>query len=194
MNEDTNKIPFHKTNSFKIGTKIAEIILASLLITATASAAFASDITPSNIQGLINNERTYRGLKPLNTSPQLVVAATDKAKDMVLRNYFEHFAFGLAPWDFIIKSGYNYLYAGENLAMDFDTSEGMVAAWMKSPAHRKNILNPDFEDSGIGVVKGTYTDSSGTRETAMVSNMFGRKKPIVLQFLDRVIERFSNIF
>lgn len=194
MNQDTNKIPLHKTKSFQISTKIAEIILASLLITATASAAFASEITPNNLETLINNERVYRGIKPLNNNSDLDAAATDKAKDMILRNYFEHFAFGAAPWDFIVKRGYNYLYAGENLAMDFDTSEGTVAAWMKSPSHRKNILNPDFEDTGIGVVKGTFTDSSGTRNTIMVSNMFGREKPIVLQILDNIIERFSKIF
>ena len=78
--------------------------------------------------------------------------------------------------------------------MDFDTSEGMVAAWMKSPAHRKNILNPDFDDTGVGVVKGTYADSTGDRETIMVSNIFAKPKPYILQIIDSVISALSRVF
>ena len=81
-------IPFHRTEKFKIGSKAAEIILFSLLFSATTKAAFASEITPQNIENLVNNERIYRGIKPLKSNPMLETASENKARDMVLRNYF----------------------------------------------------------------------------------------------------------
>jgi len=178
-----------------LGHKIAAcsfVVLSSFLF---ASHVYASAITPDNILNLLNQERTKRGIPKLVLDNDLNNAATQKTKDMVNRDYFEHFAFGSTPWDFVKNSGYEYLYAGENLAMDFYTAEGMVNAWMNSPAHRDNILNPDFRDIGIGVVKGEFTENEGNRSTTMVTNMFGRKKPIILKVFDFVTNNmFGNLF
>lgn len=188
----------NKTNKTKINAlKISKLIVLSTmfvtLFSMNVSISKASDITPQNLETLINSERVTDGLIPLKINDQLDAAANAKSDDMLNRNYFEHYAFGLTPWNFIIKAGYNYLYAGENLAMDFDTAEGNVNAWMNSPAHKANILNSDYTDMGMGVVKGVYTDSSGSHETIMVTNMFGRQKPIVLQFFDRVVEGITSL-
>lgn len=156
--------------------------------------AFASDITQENIERLINKERASRELPELTINQDLNNAASLKSRDMINRDYFEHFAHNLTPWIFIKNSGYDYLYAGENLAMDFKTSEGMVKAWMNSPAHRDNILNPDFDEIGIGVIKGEFTDKSGERETTMVSNMFGRKKPTIIKIFDNIANNFRALF
>lgn len=188
-----------KTNKTK--TKIqnfAKIAIGSLavvgILSFNVSFSKASEITPVNLENLINSERVQNGLIPLKISEQLNSAASNKSEDMVTRNYFEHYAFGLTPWNFIVKAGYNYLYAGENLAMDFDTAEGTVNAWMESPAHRKNILNSDFSDMGMGVVRGEYTDNSGmTKDTTVVTNMFGREKPVILQVIDAVIVQISKL-
>jgi len=167
-------------------------VLASILF---ASQAFASTINTENVLDSINQERVSRGLSKLVVDNDLTNAANLKSKDMLNRNYFEHFAFGLTPWDFIKNAGYNYLYAGENLAMDFNTSEGMVSAWMNSPAHRDNILNPDFRDTGIGIVKGEYTEDGGVHSTIMVTNMFGRKNPVILKVFDYIThDLLNNIF
>lgn len=167
-------------------------VLASILF---ASQAFASTISTQNVLDSINQERTVRGLPKLTIDNDLTSAANLKSKDMLNRKYFEHFAFSMTPWDFIKNAGYNYLYAGENLAMDFNTSEGMVSAWMKSPAHRDNILNPDFRDTGLGIVKGEYTENGNTHSTTMVTNMFGRKKPVILRAFDYITKSLlDNLF
>ena len=179
-------------NNFKKFKTYFGLIVAAIVIFTSISGAFASEITPENIELLINSERTANGLIPLRIDKSLDQAAKNKSLDMVNRNYFEHYAFDLAPWDFIISAGYNYLYAGENLAMDFNTAEGTVNAWMKSPAHRDNILNPDYSDMGIGVVKGAYKDNNGSHDTYMVTNMFGRKKPVVLQIFDNIVSKIAS--
>ncbi|MCX6809082.1 MAG: CAP domain-containing protein [Candidatus Berkelbacteria bacterium] len=180
-------------NQQKISQKVLLSVMGLVVVFGITSKAFASPITPQNLEYLVNKERMYNGLKPLVVDSQLDSAATSKSKDMVTRNYFEHYAFGLTPWDFILSSGYNYLYAGENLAMNFDTSEGTVQAWMNSPAHRANILNPDYEDMGIGVVKGAYTVNGSEEQTVMVTNMFGRKKPAILEVLTSLIDQISEV-
>lgn len=182
----------------KNNNKKFKILIAATLvgISTFAGVSFvrASDITPENVLYLLNRERTYFGVEPLRLDPDLNQAATLKSRDMVGRDYFEHYDFGLTPWDFIRNQGYNYLYAGENLAMDFQTSEGMVSAWLNSPTHRQNILSPDFNDTGIGIVKGAYTENGKVRETTMVTDMFGRKKPVIVEIINNIAKNISYFF
>lgn len=177
-----------------ISTKIKyipfQVLLSFALLFSVSAHVFASEITEQNLLKGINQERTSRGLQSLKINRDLDNAARLKAKDMINRDYFEHYAFGLSPWDFMSLSGYEYIYAGENLAMDFATSEGMIKAWMNSPAHRDNILSPEFKEIGVGTVKGAYTDKDKTHDTIMVSTMFGTPKPKIIKVIDYIINIF----
>jgi len=193
------KTKSHKFNlSLLARAKAGKIVISAAVMAGifvvNAGTVFASDITPANVEYLVNSERTYYGLPPLKVDPKLNSAAALKTKDMITRNYFEHFAFGLTPWDFIKQSDYNYLYAGENLAMNFQTSEGMVNAWMQSPLHRANILNPDYTDMGIGVVKGAFTENGQLEDTIIVDNMFGRRKPAILEVFNKFIAKIAEMY
>lgn len=194
LNADNVLVPARYINKRQFIKKFIELAFLISLIGAGSVSAYATTITPTNLMDQINNQRQIRGLNPLKDDQRLDQAAENKSEDMINRDYFEHYANGSTPWDFITKQNYNYLYAGENLAMDFQTSEGMVRAWMSSPSHRKNILNPDFEDIGIGVVKGEYSDDSGKHETIIVANMFGKEKPKILQLFDNMVNKIKSIF
>jgi uncharacterized protein YkwD len=183
-----------KSNMQCTKKKLAILFFACVLSLSCATPIFASDITVENISYLVNQKRIENGLQPLNVDSDLNTAATSKSDDMMSRDYFEHFAFGMTPWDFINKSGYKYLYAGENLAMDFDTAEGTVNGWMNSPKHRENILNPDYEDMGIGITSGVYVENNQSHETTIVTNMFGRKKPMIVEVFDSVINNIADFF
>ena len=178
----------------EIASVVALVLFSIFIVVANTKTAFASEISEDNVFRLINKEREYRGIPSLRENDELNQAAMKKSADMITRNYFEHYAFGLNPWDFIVDAGYDYLYAGENLAMDFDTSEGMVRSWMQSTTHRINILNPDFNETGIGVVKGEFTENDNIHTTYMVTNMFAREKPAILKLVDRVVDFVKNIF
>jgi len=171
------------------------IALVFALCFGFAESAKASAITKQNLTYLVNQARIENGLQPLKSDAHLTMAATLKSKDMIQRDYFEHYAFGLTPWNFMNYSGYDYMYAGENLAINFDTAEGTVAAWLDSPSHRANLLNEDYEDIGISVEKGEFTNADGkTEETIVVTNMFGRKKPIIVEVFNNLLEAISRIF
>lgn len=131
----------------------------------------ATDITVQKLFQLTNNERIKNGLKPLSYNEKLAKAAFEKAKDMFAKNYWAHYApDGKTPWDFILSSGYQYEYAGENLAKDFMFSEGVVSAWMNSKTHRENILRPEYNEIGFAVVNGVLNGE----ETTLVVQMFGK--------------------
>lgn len=155
---------------------------------------FASEITPENIISAVNQKRQENGVSSLVENPQLQVAAKNKSIDMIINNYFEHYAQGRTPWMFIKSQGYDYQIAGENLAMGFETSEGVVNAWMNSPVHRANILNSEFEEIGVGVVRGTYTENGQTKETTITTEMLAQPKSKVNQLLEKVAITLNQIF
>lgn len=130
----------------------------------------AIDIRTERLLEKTNAERQRRGLAPLTLSPDLSFAAQNKAKDMFAKNYWAHTSpDGKVPWEFIINAGYRYIYAGENLAKDFQTSDSVLDAWMASPTHRANVLRPEYKDIGFAVVNGKLNGE----ETTLVVQMFG---------------------
>lgn len=135
---------------------------------------FASNIAVDDIINDTNKERTTQGLKPLRFDSRLSQAALEKASYMFAKNYWAHTApDGTTPWFFIQKTKYHYLYAGENLAKDFQTSNDVVEAWMGSKTgHRENILNANYSDIGVAVTNGVLDGF----ETTLVVQMFGSEK------------------
>jgi uncharacterized protein YkwD len=174
----------HKTNHFHphllrpigLGLAIAVLLGANGIYNYSSAKSFqvlgyATSIDASEIIGLSNQQRTSRGLAALGTNSKLNQAAAAKAQDMVNRNYWAHYApDGTSPWYFITNAGYNYATAGENLAKDFNTSGGVVNAWMNSPAHRDNILNTGYTETGIAVLNGTLQGQQTTLVVAMYAS------------------------
>lgn len=106
------------------------------------------------ILDLVNKERIKAGHSPVNQDQKLTQIAIIKAKDMVKRNYFEHYStFYGNPWDLATLFDYEYTSYGENLARNFKTPEATVAAWMASSKHRENILKSTYTHMGIGIEK-----------------------------------------
>ena len=132
---------------------------------------FATDISATKLFQLTNQQREKDGLPDLKYNDKLACAAYQKAQDMFNKNYWAHFApDGKTPWDFILNCGYNYEYAGENLAKNFLFSDGVVGAWMNSPSHRDNILKSNYTDVGFAVVNGVLNGE----QTTLVVQMFGK--------------------
>jgi hypothetical protein len=131
---------------------------------------YASDITPEGIVELTNQERVEIGLAPLQLNECLSEGAQLKAGDMFAFDYWAHKSpSGRQPWEFFREAGYEYRVAGENLARDFMKSEDVVRAWMESPTHKENIVNPKYQEIGVAVVDGTL----GGIKTTLVVQFFG---------------------
>ena len=132
---------------------------------------------------LLNAERRARGLRPLRPDPKLRVAALRHSTDMVERDFLEHVnPDGVGHHERIVATGYRLhpggFATGENLASgragETSTPAVVVYGWMHSPGHRRNVLRPDFEEIGIGIVPNaqgggpgaTYTTTFAGRATA----------------------------
>jgi hypothetical protein len=121
---------------------------------------------------VISSEQIIQ-LPTLRTDPQLTAAAQQKAADMFNRDYWAHITpTGEQPWSFISSAGYTYLYAGENLARDFSDPQAVVSAWLASPSHRDNLLNPNYQDLGVSVQTGLLNGV----QTTLVVQMFGQRR------------------
>lgn len=114
------------------------------------SSSFANDVLT-----IVNQERNKEGLSGLEFCPALNSVANLKSQDMSAHNYFDHISPNYGNlFDILKKRNINYSYGGENIAVGHTSPKEVVHAWMNSPGHRKNILNPNYQKTGIGVCFG----------------------------------------
>lgn len=108
---------------------------------------------------LVNIQRSKNGLQPLAANWQVGRVARYKSQDMINKHYFSHTSptYG-SPFNMMETFGIKFSAAGENIAMGQRTPAEVVNAWMNSPGHRANILNPSYTQLGVGLAK----DSNGT--------------------------------
>ncbi|MGI6668447.1 MAG: CAP domain-containing protein [Acetivibrionales bacterium] len=100
---------------------------------------------------LVNKARADKGLNALEVDENLMKVARIKARDMIENNYFSHQSptYG-SPFDMMRQFDTVFKSAGENIAGN-KTVEGAFKAWMSSDSHKKNLLNPGFGFTGIGI-------------------------------------------
>jgi uncharacterized protein YkwD len=105
---------------------------------------------------LVNQERAAAGVSPLQADMEAERAAKVHCEDMVGRNYFDHISpEGWAPADRLQMTGATgYTLTGENIAVGQQDAAAVMTAWMNSPGHRMNILDPRFTHIGVGIAGG----------------------------------------
>ncbi len=105
----------------------------------------------NQIIDLINQIRSQNGLPALVYHPQLEADAQAYADFLAAHNVISHTADGRTLDARAEAAGYaTWTALGENLAGGYATFADAVNAWMASPGHRANILNPVFTETGVG--------------------------------------------
>jgi uncharacterized protein YkwD len=138
----------------------AAVVAVALAQGAGVHPAAAAGADTARVVELVNAERAAHGLAPLRTNPQLTDAADAYAGAMASGNFFSHTApDGSTMTDRDEAAGYTgWVFLGENLAAGQTTPERVVDGWMKSPAHRANVLADEAVEIGIG-----HAQRAGTR-------------------------------
>ena len=105
---------------------------------------------------LVNEERAKENIAPVSLNRTATTAAQVRAEEA--KQSFSHTRpDGSRCFTALADVGMDYMAAGENLAGRIKTPEKVVKAWMDSPSHRKNIMNPKYSQIGIGYVsEGNY--------------------------------------
>jgi uncharacterized protein YkwD len=105
----------------------------------------------------VNAIRVRKHLIPLQRSSELDRVAIRHSLDMARRNYMSHHSpEGSNPVDRIERSGLSgYTLAAENLGKTNrrDPNREIVDGWLASADHRRNLLTPPFNTTGIGIAR-----------------------------------------
>ncbi len=165
------KLLHHKTLFLFIALIFAgSFFLEIIKINFPSILGIQTNITVEQLLVLTNAKRAEYGLSPLTLNNQLSNASALKAEDMFAKDYWAHNSpDGKTPWVFIKQTGYNYVYAGENLARGFNSAEEVVNAWMASPKHRDNVLFKNYSDVGFSVGTGKLNG----QDTVLIVEEFG---------------------
>jgi hypothetical protein len=151
----------------------ALMLVVSLIGFASLAYAQSQPLNASQIIEKSNFQRELIGAKKLNINEQLMNAAQKKAEHMAKNQYFSHnLPDGTAPWQFIQNSGYEYLEAGENLAITNQSDSQVVDGWMNSLTHKENLLNKNFSDIGVGIAY--FGNYSNYKNTFVVVAFYGK--------------------
>jgi len=147
--------------------------VAALFAVALTSGAIASEAVVgresnatirARVVELVNDARAkgrkcgperFTAAPALDVSQELNEAATDHARDMVRKKFFEHRGSdGSQPRDRVHHAGYESRLTGENIALGPESAEEVVAGWLASPGHCSNIMDSRFHDIGVGLATG----------------------------------------
>ena len=171
----------HKENQYRPHLIRLQGIIAVLVVALVAQMSYsfistghfsvlgrASNIETTELLADTNKERAVGGLTILQLNDELSQAAFLKAQDMFAEQYWSHVSpSGTQPWKWFGDVGYNYSFAGENLAKNYPTAQATVDAWMNSPLHRENIMKQEYVDIGLAVVDGQLNGQNTTLVVAL---------------------------
>jgi uncharacterized protein YkwD len=125
---------------------------------------------------MVNFARQRAGLPKLRDSGTLDGSAANKGGDILRCNQFSHEACGRNFLYWFRRSGYlptNCWWAGENLAWGtagLGSARSVLRAWLRSPPHRANILDPDYHQLGLDLQIGNL---AGASDAHLWVNHFG---------------------
>ncbi|ORX99439.1 SCP-domain-containing protein [Basidiobolus meristosporus CBS 931.73] len=120
-----------------------------LTISATFFFITASAFSPERLICIVNRERVNRGLRPLVLSSELNDVCQRHSRMQVKYNRMTHDRYDHSSMDKAINEhGLRWTQYGENVARGQTSEESVMRAWMNSPPHRRNILNPGFTHMG----------------------------------------------
>jgi uncharacterized protein YkwD len=113
----------------------------------------------AQVLDLVNQERRNAGLNPVTYNSLLESQADQYACELIHYGFFDHVnpVTGSTLGDRAKEFGYEFAMVGENLAAGQRTPAEAVRDWMDSPGHRRNILEPEFTELGVGIrIGGQY--------------------------------------
>ncbi|MFF1413748.1 CAP domain-containing protein [Streptomyces sp. NPDC058289] len=108
----------------------------------------------AEVLALVNKERAAVGCPVLTVNAKLAKAAQDHSEDMAAHSNMSHTGSdGSDPGRRITRAGYQWSTYAENVAYGYDTAAKVMEGWMNSPGHKRNILDCDLKEIGIGLAQ-----------------------------------------
>lgn len=155
-NEDSPNVPVDPGREQNIFSNPTDNPIAKNMVS-NSDNDFLNELQ-TEVIALTNKYREENGLPALKADLELTKVAQIKSDDMATNDYFSHTSptYG-SPFDMLQEFGVDYTAAAENIAAGQQSPDEVVAGWINSPGHRKNILNEKVTHIGVGyVTNGNY--------------------------------------
>jgi uncharacterized protein YkwD len=147
------------------------VLLIAVIFTLNSCSSDSSEVTPVESQtqvvvnytyspieletlALINDYRLSVGLNALEKINYISAKSEVHDNYMITNNVVNHDGF-VERSDKIIKN-LGAKTVGENIAYNYNTPEAAVAAWLKSPGHKENIVG-NYTHFGISIRENSVT-------------------------------------
>lgn len=101
---------------------------------------------------LINRERALSKLAPLKEGNAMDEIALQRLNYVTTDWSHEATISGMTYIKIAHEINVQYKVIGENLARGYNTPEAVIKAWLESPEHKKNLLDPDYTYVGIQTI------------------------------------------
>lgn len=139
---------------------------------ATAPAATSSNIDAASALEQLNAARAVArtcgttlmpAVPPLRWNAALEQAAVGHSEWMQANDTFSHTgADGSTVGTRVTAAGYAWKMVGENIAAGQPDVPSVIAAWLASEGHCRNIMHPDFVDVALAMKPGTSSNTYRT--------------------------------
>src|SRR5262249_20439343 len=147
---------------------VASVLPAALAGDGKEKPKFEPNAQEKAVSELTNKEREKGKLPALKTNTLLGEVARAHSANMAKKREMKHKLDGKEPHERLDAAGYDYEVMGENIAVTTNkTPGGIVQGWMGSKIHRENILNKEYTEIGVGVVKNEHGEVYYTQVFAL---------------------------
>ena len=147
-----------------------QFVATHYLYLPVVSTQFMNDLEEA-VLDIVNAERANAGCGPVQAERFLHQAARLHSQDMADNNYFSHTGLNGSRFsDRARAAGYQGFPAGENIAAGYNSAQAVMAGWMSSSGHRRNILNCSHTHIGIG-----QADNNSSRYGRYWTQVFGQE-------------------
>lgn len=107
-------------------------------------------VNEQRAQGCLCGDKEMAPTNPLSWNETLEEAAQIHSDDMYDNSHFDHTGTDEStPPQRLQRVGYKYTTWGENISYNYYTEESTTRAWINSPPHCRNIMNPSFTEMGV---------------------------------------------
>lgn len=143
----------------KTGLLSAAILLLNVGVAQQAQAGVSDEViqlvNQARSQGRVCGNQRFASAGSVSANGSLSRAAQLHSSDMAARRQMSHTGSnGSSMGDRAKQAGYQWRGIAENVAAGQKSSSAVVQAWLKSPGHCANIMNPNYNETGVGAVQG----------------------------------------
>ena len=154
--------------SSRMKPRMRALLRLALLLPAIALAQAGGLDLPQAEERIVDGTNAFRraqGLPRVRIDPKLARTAQSFADYMARTDQLAHAADGKQPWERASLEGYDHCFISENIgyqfrSVGFDTAglaAALVQGWKDSPGHRRNMVQRDVTDTGVGLARSART-------------------------------------